>query len=54
MPDATEEEREAARENLRQYALVIVQIAERLAREEPKRAKEILEELKSLSQFESP
>ncbi len=54
MPDATEEEREAARENLREYALVVVRIAERLVKEEAERAREILAELKALIEFESP
>ena len=54
MPDTTEEEREAARENLREYALIVVGIAKRLAKEESKRAKEILEELKLLIEFDSP
>ena len=40
MPDATEEEREAARENLRNYAKVVVGIAKRLVKEERERAKE--------------
>jgi len=34
MPDATDEEREAARENLRQYAGIVLRIATRLATEE--------------------
>jgi len=34
MPDATDEEREAARENLRQFAVIVVGMAKRLAREE--------------------
>ena len=54
MPDAAEEEREAARENLRQYATIVVAIAKRLAREEAKHAREILEELKTMIEFESP
>ncbi len=37
MPDATEVEREAARENLRQYAEIIIRIATRLAKEEAER-----------------
>ena len=54
MPDATEEEREAARENLREYAVIVVAIAKRLAKEESKRSQEILEELRSLMEFDSP
>ena len=34
MPDATDEEREAARENLRQYAEVLFRVTTRLATEE--------------------
>jgi len=34
MPDASDKEREAARENLRQYAEVVLRIATRLATEE--------------------
>jgi hypothetical protein len=34
MPNAAEEEREAARENLRAYAMVVLRIATRLATEE--------------------
>ena len=34
MPDATDEEREAARDNLRQYAEVVLRIAIRLVTEE--------------------
>ena len=54
MPNATEAEREAARENLREFAIIVVGIAKRLAREETKHAKEILEELKTMIEFESP
>lgn len=54
MPNATEQEREAARENLREFALIIVGIAKRLAREENERAREILGELRALIEFESP
>ncbi len=54
MPAATGEEREAARENLREFAVVVVGIAKRLAREESEQAKEILGELKALIEFESP
>ena len=54
MPNATKEQREAARENLRQYAKIVVGIAKRLAREEAEQAKEILGELKALIEFESP
>jgi hypothetical protein len=54
MPNATEEEREAARENLREYATVVVGIAKRLVREEAEHAREILEELKLMIEFESP
>lgn len=54
MSDATEEEREAARKNLREYAKIVARIAERIAGEEPKRAQEILEELRKLIEFESP
>jgi len=54
MPNATEEEREAARENLREFAIVIVGIAERIAKEENEQAREILGELKALIEFESP
>lgn len=53
MPNALEEEREAARENLREYAKIVVGIAKRLAREEPEQAREILGELKALIEFES-
>lgn len=38
MPDATAEEREVARENLRAFALVVVGIARRLALEEREQA----------------
>ncbi len=38
MPDATAEEREVARENLRAFALVVVGIARRLAQEEREQA----------------
>lgn len=48
MPNATEEEREAARKNLREYAVIVVEIAKRLAKEEAEHAKEILEELRAL------
>lgn len=34
MPDATKEEREVARENLREFAVVVIGIAKRLAKEE--------------------
>ena len=34
MPNATNEEREAARENLRQFAEIVVRIAERITRDE--------------------
>ena len=54
MPNATEQEREAARESLREFALIIVGIAKRLAREENERAREILGELRALIEFESP
>ena len=54
MPNATEEERGAARENLRKYAVIVVGIAKRLAREEAEHAKELLEELSTLVEFESP
>ena len=54
MPNATEQEREAARENLRKFAMVVVGIARRLAKEESERAKEILGELRALIEFESP
>ena len=40
MPYATKEEREAARENLRQYAEVILRIATRLAEEKAEREKQ--------------
>jgi hypothetical protein len=39
MVGATEEEREAARENLREYAAVVLRIATRLATEEWEAAK---------------
>lgn len=54
MPNETEEDREAARENLRQFATIVVGIAKRLAREETKHSKEILGELRALIEFESP
>ena len=54
MPNATEEEREAARENLRQFAVIVVGIAKRIAREEAERGREILAELKTMIEFESP
>ena len=38
MPDASEAEREEARENLRAYAAVVLQIATRLATEEYEQA----------------
>ena len=38
MPHATKEEREAARENLRAFAVVVVGIARRLALEEQEQA----------------
>jgi len=38
MPGATDEEREAARENLRTYASVVLRIATRLATEEYEQA----------------
>ena len=53
MPNATEEQREAARENLREFAVIVVEIAKRIAREEAEHAKETLEELKKLTEFES-
>ena len=37
MPNATEEEREEARDNLRAYAMVVLRIATRLATEEYER-----------------
>lgn len=54
MPNATEHEREVARENLRECAKIVVGIAKRLAKEENERAREILGELKTLIEFESP
>ena len=54
MLNASEEEREAARENLREFAIAIVGIAERIAKEKAERAKEILDELRALIEFESP
>ena len=39
MPHATEVEREAARENLRQYAEIILRIAKRLAKKDMEREK---------------
>jgi|CXWL01.1.fsa_nt_gi hypothetical protein len=54
MPDATEEECEAARENLREFAVVVVGIAKRLAKEESEHAREILGELRAMIEFESP
>lgn len=53
MPDATGEEREAARENLREFAVVVAGIAKRLAKEEAEQVREILGELKALIEFES-
>lgn len=54
MPNASEEEREAARENLREFATIVVEIAKRLVREEAEHVREILEELKLMIEFESP
>lgn len=54
MPNSTEREREAARENLREFAMVIVGIAKRLVKEESEHAREILGELRGLIEFESP
>lgn len=54
MPNATEAEREAARKNLREYALVVAGIAKRLVRQDAEQAREILEELKALIEFDSP
>lgn len=54
MPNASEEEREAARENLREFATVVVGVTKRIAKEEAERAREILGELRALIEFESP
>ena len=54
LPTATVGKREEARENLREYAKIVVGIAQRLVREENERAREILGELRALIEFESP
>lgn len=54
MPDATEVEREAARENLHQYAGIVFGIAKRLMREEREAARGLLSELATLVEFEYP